>query len=732
MRTLPDGFNGAVMAVESIEDAAVLLHGPGGCRIRHMIHSTATFPRVAPGSPEDYYGIYYYGYPRVPATYLDEYDFINGAFYKMSEALPVVAAKEPSIIVVINSPGAALIGDNHEKAIRDSGLEGRAIYMDESLVSMPMTECYGHMLRAVMEHLSPERRDVVPGTVNLLGLSLFDKDWAAGREELCAIVESMGLKVVSTPGAGTSVQDLKDSVSAEMNVVVCPEMCAGLLEYYESLGIPTVRSPAGAPVGFSAVREWAKAVAVAAGKDPGPALEKVRSAERKVYDKLMGMKYNALRMRGMSFSIAGTASVVRPLAEWLYSYLSMVPVAVAVDPGADEREVSMLRSFLDERDLSDSFGKEPLEGSEAVLCEGVTALTMAEASGCIGIPIGHSCTGMDDIIPRPIYGVQGALYILDEMMHGVRGSRGRVPERLGPSVRRPSDLPGLQKVEVQSEESRPERYQDRQGDPGELQVVGEGGCPYGLAGMRQREAVQHRLEHGVQGRHREERAAEERHGQYDQAVQGRHALVRLGQKGGGHPQQGERDAGDDDAQHHQRGEGQVGGQEQPQRIDQEAANEAPGQPEHAFAYDDGRQAQGAHHHLVEALVIQPLHVHPGRGRAEGRRERRQGGYPGDDERHVGHPDVRLPGPEPVSERYEVQQRAHDAHHQDVPEVVLHEHHVAPCDVVGVHQKVAHVCAPTLFPVSSTNTSSRLVSLIVTLPLRDAAKALASSLLLKYL
>ena len=110
MRTLPDGFNGAVMAVESIEDAAVFLHGPGGCRVRHMVHSSAVYPRMPPGTDADWLGPYYYGYPRVPASYLDEYDFINGAFYKLDEALPIVASKKPSLIVVINSPGAALIG----------------------------------------------------------------------------------------------------------------------------------------------------------------------------------------------------------------------------------------------------------------------------------------------------------------------------------------------------------------------------------------------------------------------------------------------------------------------------------------------------------------------------------------------------------------------------------------------------------------------------------------------
>ncbi len=421
MRTLPDGFNGAVMAVESIDDAVAFLHGPGGCRVRHMVHSSAVYPRMTPGSDEDWFGPYYYGYPRVPASYLDEYDFINGAFYKLDEALPIIADKKPSLIVVINSPGAALIGDNIEKAIRDNGLEDLAIYMDESLVSMPVTECYGHMMRAIMEHLAPKRDKVRPGTLNILGLSLLDKDWAAARDELCGYARDIGLEVISTPGAGASVSDLKASAEAEFNMVVCPEMCAGLTDYYESLGIPTVRSPAGAPVGFSALRKWIETMASASGKDPSAALGRVGKAERAVFDKLSGMRYMPLRIRALSFSVAGTASVVRPMAEWLYGYLGMIPIAAAVDPGADEKETAALKEFLGSHDMSEAFGEEPAEGSDVGLCEGVTANIMA-AGGCVGIPIGYSGSGLDDMIPRPIYGIQGARYILDELVHGVRGS----------------------------------------------------------------------------------------------------------------------------------------------------------------------------------------------------------------------------------------------------------------------------------------------------------------------
>ena len=117
------------------------------------------------------------------------------------------------------------------------------------------------------------------------------------------------------------------------------------------------------------------------------------------------------------------ASIVRPLTEWLYNYLAMAPVAVNVDPGADPLEVEALEKFLQSIDYGDSMGLEPKNGCGAVFCEGIQAYTMQIEGLCkIAVPIGHSSMGLDDIIPRPVYGIQGSLYILDEILHGVRGS----------------------------------------------------------------------------------------------------------------------------------------------------------------------------------------------------------------------------------------------------------------------------------------------------------------------
>ncbi len=422
-RTLPDGFVGAVMAVESISDAVAFLHGPGGCRVRFMVYSGAVFPRIRLEENDRYFVPYYYGFPRVPATYLDEYDFINGAYYKLEEGLPIVADKDPGLIVIINSPGAGLIGDNHERAIREAGLEDRAIFMDESLVSNPVTQGYDHTLLEIMKHLNPKKERTDKDTVNLIGLTVMDKDFKAALEELTEGIESMGLKVRCAPGAGADLSDLKDSVNSEYCVVVCPEACQKLSEYYSSMGLKIIRSEAGAPVGFDAVEKFYRTIAEATGKDASAPISKVALARDKIYQKFVGMRYNALRIKGLRFSAAGIASIIRPLTEWMYSYLATAPIAVDVDPGSDPLETERLKTFLESVDYGQSFGLEPKKDSDIVFSEGITAMTMRLRGECeIGIPIGHSSMGIDDVIPRPIYGIQGALYILDEILHGVRSS----------------------------------------------------------------------------------------------------------------------------------------------------------------------------------------------------------------------------------------------------------------------------------------------------------------------
>ena len=72
--------------------------------------------------PLQYSEEFYFGQPRIPATYLDDQDYVFGATQKMEKILPRVAAKGHLFIAVVNSHRAALIGDDLQPFIDAAGL----------------------------------------------------------------------------------------------------------------------------------------------------------------------------------------------------------------------------------------------------------------------------------------------------------------------------------------------------------------------------------------------------------------------------------------------------------------------------------------------------------------------------------------------------------------------------------------------------------------------------------
>lgn len=399
----PDGFTGAVMAVESIPGASVLLHGPGGCRIRNALLSMSLVPRDDRRWGE-YGERYYAGYSRVPASYIDGEDYIGGAVQKLEDALDRVRRDGSELIVVIDSPGASLMADNHMAAIRDLGVSDGIMLLDIPTMSLGVRRTYGRTLAQVVSHLASEDVPRREGTAVLIGLTVLDASWEDALEELEAYLADMGLDVLCAPGAGASVGELADSVAAEYAVVVCPESCDGLAQFYSDRGVRVVSPEGGAPVGYDATRSWIEGVAGSTGRDPAAALERLARSRRRVERKLDGMRYGMMRVRGMTFSASGPGSMLAPLSEWLSGGLGMVPASIVdeEDPGYDG---------------------ESLRPADVVFTDGNTALRMVSGGRCReAVSTGGAVLGSDGMAPRPLLGALGVLTVLDAV---IRASRGR-------------------------------------------------------------------------------------------------------------------------------------------------------------------------------------------------------------------------------------------------------------------------------------------------------------------
>lgn len=420
-RICMDGFTGALLAVESFSDGCAVLHGPGGCRNYHTFLSSMCYPRANPGDFKKYSQQYFFGQSRIPCTFIDEDNYINGSDKKLEECIPLICNMNDCFDVFIKSPGAALIGDNITDSIERSGFTNKAMAIEESLISQPFSASYDHTIKSILEWKSPKKKTTIPNTVNIIGLPISSNDWEDALNDLRLMLNEMGIDVISSPGAGCSSSDLERSTAAEFNVCVSPEYCSRVASFYDKeYGIPTIFSEMGAPVGFDATEGWANNIAEKMEADTSIMTKHVHKYRERAFKRINGSLYSQ-STKCCRFTIMTDSSVMYPLMKWLYSYLCMVPVSISADPGADKNMIASTIKFLEDTGLKEAWYNDPAANKvDFMFTDGQTAETQMMMGNCRkGVDIALPNLSRANFIPRPIYGLNGSLFILDEIFNNL-------------------------------------------------------------------------------------------------------------------------------------------------------------------------------------------------------------------------------------------------------------------------------------------------------------------------
>lgn len=416
----PDSFTGAIIAVEGIVDGAVLLNGPTGCKFYHGAIAENLLPRADTMDPLQYAEEFYFGQPRVPATYLDRDDYIFGSSEKLDKILPGVAAKGHRLIAVLNSPGAALIGDDLERFITAASLPVPCLAIEHTGFSGGFAQGFQATVLRLLERVAapvPQKRRVV----NLIGLSIMHRHWQGSVDTLRELLALCGITVNTVLCAGCRVSELETIARAEANLVLHPEWADQLSRYLEHrFGQPTLAANVGTPLGFLATEQWLCQACAALAVDPAPALERIRAGRRQAHRALS--RYNSLTglPRGASFAIRADASLTLALTRWLYEYLGMVPVAVETEESLPEQE-AQLRDFLDSIGCGEAWKAKRGQripdlvfGGEGYICE-----YRALGQPVSGIDIALPARGTVEILPRSLLGHTGALWLLERILNGL-------------------------------------------------------------------------------------------------------------------------------------------------------------------------------------------------------------------------------------------------------------------------------------------------------------------------
>jgi nitrogenase molybdenum-iron protein alpha/beta subunit len=288
--------------------------------------------------------------------------------------------------------------------------------------SRPLSEGFDEAITAVLQWLRLNHLPRMKNRVNLLGFSMFQKHWQGNIAEIRHLCELMGLTVVSVPGAGSCVSEMRESTTASFNIVIFPEYCRKTVEFYASeFGISSVYSPGGAPVGFDATETWIRTIATATGCDPAPALAEIRKCRKHAYQQIARYYHEAGYPKGATFAIRGDSSFVLPVTSWLYEYLGMVPVSVEFMEGEDVYSAGSLKEYLAVNNISGIIGASPaLVRPDFYFSDDLSGKDLELSGRCRkSVEIFNRETGDIQFIQKAFLGGKGALWLLEHIFTAV-------------------------------------------------------------------------------------------------------------------------------------------------------------------------------------------------------------------------------------------------------------------------------------------------------------------------
>jgi nitrogenase molybdenum-iron protein alpha/beta subunit len=411
--------------MEGIKDACTVLNGPTGCKFYHSAIADSQFLRVPIYNPLEHTEGFYFGQSRIPSTYLDGEDYVFGGGEKIAKLLRAAVRENPGLIAVINSPGAALIGDDLGRFLAEEVGDIPAFALENTGFSGSFGSGYQ---KALIRALDAVRRGGIAGggkrkAVNILGLCIYQKHYAQNLEVLRRLLDLSGIDLNTAPGSGDDAASLSRIGGAALNVALYPEYSLEIAEKLKAeYGTPYLVPEEGPPVGFDASEAFVRGICRVLGGDSRPALDEIERARARAYLYLSRFSSLLGLPRGTLFSVKAEASTAYTITKWLCSYLGMIPASVSLLPGGDAFFAGKLEAFL--------AGIRHQKALKAPIIETPTHILLADGNTIAelklygqrfcGIEIALPSLGYVDITGKTFFGGDGVLFLLEQILNGLR------------------------------------------------------------------------------------------------------------------------------------------------------------------------------------------------------------------------------------------------------------------------------------------------------------------------
>lgn len=439
-----DYITGVVSACEGVKNSLVLLNGPLGCRFYHSYGTGHNFIReedlwALRGDLQLEHGMddsllrsqYYAGTPKVPGTNLRYEDNIFGTREQLHRALnDIFAERRYCFFVVIQTPGTSLLGEALEAELDEISREFNIPHLFVESPQFSTNSCIGYdettvkLLKLFLPDM-PKRRSEKK-RVNIFGLHSYAKHLEGDLEEISRLLALCGIEINCAMGANCSLDEIYSIPSAGANIFLSPERCKETKTYLDAhCDIPSLDFGC-MPIGFDLSERFIREICKLLNADPSVALEDIeRSRARAFYciAKHMGSRGFPRQLR---YCVEGECSLIGSYVDFLSGYLGLKPAAIHPLYTQDNEDGRIiLKEKLRAIHSEDALTQDIARVRDVILLGSAnTIMELSAYSGNIyGIEIASPSSSYINVIPKTHLGSRGALFLLEQLLNGVRQLR---------------------------------------------------------------------------------------------------------------------------------------------------------------------------------------------------------------------------------------------------------------------------------------------------------------------
>lgn len=427
----PDSFSGLLFGFEGMKNTIVLMNGPTGCKFYHSATSDNQTLRQMEFDPLNFPELLYFGQPRIPCTYLDKRDYVYGSRDKITEAVQFLEKQLSfDLLVIVNSPGAALIGDDLKGILTEVMTTATPVITVESPgYSKHIWDGYSISCKELLQNFCCNSSQTVTNrgkkSVNLLGFSIFHKYYQGDIAELTRLLGFCGIEVNCTLCCESTVNEIRRMPDAALNIVLDSAYGLDSAQWLqEKYNMPYICCDDGLPVGFRATESFIKKICEALEIEKAKAdTFAVESEKSRARSYIYLSRINSLTglPKGAKFAVQGTAAQCLAYSKFLIQYFGMIADSICLLDENENDDAITLTRFLKSCGMIHALEKDILStNAELVFADGnIIAKLKARNLVFSGIEIGLPSLGYVDVIPKTHLGLSGSLLLCEQVINGL-------------------------------------------------------------------------------------------------------------------------------------------------------------------------------------------------------------------------------------------------------------------------------------------------------------------------